>query len=75
MLIPISGPPAPTVILKLFSHDKDGLAASIALVAMIAAGGIAALAWLVFRRLMARSVAPVRQANPARLRLALEATP
>jgi iron(III) transport system permease protein len=75
MLIPVSGPPAPTVILKLFSHDKDGLAASIALVSMIAAGSIAAVAWLVFRRLTARRVIPAHQTDPARLRLALDATP
>ncbi len=75
MLIPVSGPPAPTVILKLFSHDKDGLAASIALVAMIAASSIAAIAWLVFQALMARRVAPAPKAEPARLQLALEATP
>jgi iron(III) transport system permease protein len=75
MLIPVSGPPAPTVILKLFSHDKDGLAASIALVAMIAAGGIAVVAWLVFRRLMGRPTAPMRKAEPGVLQLELEATP
>ena len=63
------------MILKLFSHDKDGIAASIALVAMIAAGSIAAIAWLVFQRLTARRVAPAPKAEPARLQLALEATP
>ncbi|QJP12502.1 iron ABC transporter permease [Starkeya sp. ORNL1] len=50
MLIPQSGPPAPTLILKLFSHDRDGLASAIALVAMVAAGGSAALVWILARR-------------------------
>ncbi|WP_181179710.1 ABC transporter permease subunit [Mesorhizobium sp. B2-1-3A] len=50
MLIPQSGPPAPTLILKLFSHDRDGLASAIALVAMAAAGIGAALVWYPLRR-------------------------
>ncbi|UCI08234.1 ABC transporter permease [Mesorhizobium sp. B1-1-8] len=50
MLIPQSGPPAPTLILKLFSHDRDGLACAIALVAMTAAGGAAALIWYPLNR-------------------------
>jgi iron(III) transport system permease protein len=50
MLIPQSGPPAPTLILKLFSHDRDGLACAIALVAMAAAGGAAALIWYPLER-------------------------
>lgn len=49
MLIPQSGAPAPTLILKLFSHDRDGLASAIALVAMAAAGGAAALVWYPLR--------------------------
>ena len=50
MLIPQSGPPAPTLILKLFSHDRDGLASAIALVAMAAAGIGAALVWYPLQR-------------------------
>ena len=50
MLIPQSGPPAPTLILKLFSHDRDGLASAIALVAMAAAGSGAALVWYPLQR-------------------------
>ena len=60
MLIPQSGPPAPTLILKLFSHDRDGLASAIALVAMAAAGIGAALVWFPFRRF----VKPRRSAGP-----------
>jgi iron(III) transport system permease protein len=52
MLIPQGGPPAPTLILKLFNHDQDGLACAIALIAMTAAGGSAALIWLAASRLM-----------------------
>lgn len=50
MLIPQSGPPAPTLILRLFSHDRDGLASAIALVAMAAAGIGAALVWYPLQR-------------------------
>jgi len=53
MLIPQSGPPAPTLILKLFSHDRDGLACAIALVGMAAAGGVAALIWYPLKRIIA----------------------
>lgn len=56
MLIPLAGPPAPPVILKLFSHDQDGPAAALSLAAMIAAGGFAALAWLLAKRLARRLV-------------------
>ncbi|MDB5561266.1 MAG: iron transporter permease [Hyphomicrobiales bacterium] len=52
MLIPRSGAPAPTLILRLFSHDQDGLASAIALVAMLAAGLCAALVWLPIRRVL-----------------------
>ncbi len=53
MLIPQSGAPAPTLILKLFSHDRDGLACAIALVAMAAAGGAAAAIWYPLNRVAA----------------------
>lgn len=53
MLIPQSGPPAPTLILKLFSHDRDGLACAIALAAMAAAGSAAALVWYPLKRFVA----------------------
>jgi len=66
MLIPQSGPPAPTLILKLFSHDRDGLACAIALAAMTAAGGAAALIWYPLRRIIAfdRSQPPGIPAAP-----------
>jgi iron(III) transport system permease protein len=50
MVLPRSGPPAPPLILRLFSHDQDGLASAIALVAMVAAGLCAALVWFPVRR-------------------------
>ena len=52
MLIPISGPPAPPMILRLFSHDRDGPASALSLAAMAAAGIGAALVWLPVRRAM-----------------------
>jgi iron(III) transport system permease protein len=52
MLIPISGPPAPPMILRLFSHDRDGPASALSLAAMAAAGVGAALVWLPVRRAM-----------------------
>ncbi|HEY4200366.1 MAG TPA: iron ABC transporter permease [Devosiaceae bacterium] len=54
MLIPQDGPPAPTVIVNLFSHDRDGLASAIALVAMLATGVAGAILWWVFRAATAR---------------------
>ena len=56
MLIPQDGPPAPTVIVRLFGHDRDGLASAIALVAMLATGLAGALIWALFGRLAARRV-------------------
>jgi iron(III) transport system permease protein len=60
MLIPQSGAPAPTVILRLFSHDRDGLASAMALVAMVAAGAIAALIWFPTRQFLR----PIRHSIP-----------
>jgi len=67
MLIPQSGPPAPTLILKLFSHDRDGLASAIALVAMAAAGVGAALVWYPLQRFVKprRSAGHVDASSPA----------
>ncbi|WP_354044457.1 ABC transporter permease subunit [Devosia sp. UYZn731] len=53
MLIPQSGPAAPSMILKLFSHDRDGLASALALTAMVATGTIGGAAWLVLNRFAA----------------------
>jgi len=66
MLIPQSGPPAPTLILRLFSHDRDGLASAIALVAMAAAGLGAALVWYPLQRFVKprRSAVPVEAVSP-----------
>src|SRR5260221_2014249 len=58
MLIPLSGPPAPTVILKLFSHDQDGRGAALSLAAMIVAGGGATIACPITRYL-ARPIVPL----------------
>lgn len=53
MLIPQSGPAAPSMILKLFSHDRDGLAAALSLASMAAAGVVGGLAWLAVARFAA----------------------
>ena len=52
MLIPLSGPPAPPVILRLFSHDQDGPASALSLASMLATGAGAALVWLVASRFL-----------------------
>lgn len=64
MLIPQSGPPAPTLILKLFSHDRDGLASAIALVAMAAAGTAATMVWIASRRFIGPRRRPVANGVP-----------
>jgi iron(III) transport system permease protein len=58
MLIPQDGPPAPTVIVRLFAHDRDGLASAIALAAMLATGILAAIVWSLFNMLTARRPRP-----------------
>ena len=64
MLIPQSGAPAPTLILKLFSHDRDGLASAIALVAMAAAGTAATMVWIASRRFIGPRRRPVANGVP-----------
>jgi iron(III) transport system permease protein len=75
MVLPRSGPPAPPLILRLFSHDQDGLASAIALVAMVAAGLCAALVWFPVRRFI--RPAGARAGNNANeiLPVATEPTP
>jgi iron(III) transport system permease protein len=51
MLIPLDGPPAPPVILRLFSHDRDGLASALSLMSMATVGTITVLAWLALGRI------------------------
>ena len=51
MLIPLSGPPAPPMILRLFSHDQDGLASALSLATMAVTGASAALLWFAARRI------------------------
>jgi iron(III) transport system permease protein len=53
MLIPLSGPPMPPLVVNLFGHDQDGLGSALSLTSMIAAGGGAGLLWLFARRLLA----------------------
>jgi iron(III) transport system permease protein len=55
MLIPLNGPPAPPVILRLFSHDRDGLASALSLVSMVVVGAITTLAWILLRRFGAQA--------------------
>jgi iron(III) transport system permease protein len=51
MLIPLDGAPAPPVILRLFSHDRDGLASALSLISMAAVGMLTILAWFVLGRI------------------------
>jgi iron(III) transport system permease protein len=50
LLIPLSGPPLPPLFLKLFSHDRDGPASALAIAAMVTAGALGGLLWLLARR-------------------------
>jgi iron(III) transport system permease protein len=58
LLIPLSGSPLPPVVIRLFNHDGDGLAAALSLVGMIVAGGGAALVWFMASRALPRRIGP-----------------
>ena len=60
MLIPQGGPPAPPVVLRLFSHDQDGLASALSLASMAAAGAAAVIVWLLARRFVTAQGARTR---------------
>jgi iron(III) transport system permease protein len=52
MLIPLDGPPAPTMILRYFNDEREGAASALALTSMVLAGGAAALIWSAARRML-----------------------
>jgi iron(III) transport system permease protein len=63
MLIPQSGPPVPAMITRLFSHDGDGLACALSLVAMMSVGCIALAIWSLAHRYLWFGVRPDREAT------------
>ncbi len=67
MLIPLNGSPAPPVILRLFSHDQDGLASALSLTTMALAGTSAGLLWLAAGRvaLLRGTALPFARAEPS----------
>ena len=58
LLIPLSGSPLPPMVVRLFNHDGDGLAAALSLVGMIVAGGSAGLVWFMANRALPRRIRP-----------------
>lgn len=54
LLQPTSGAAAPSVIVRLFGNDDDGLGSALSLLAILATGGIAGLGWLAGRSLCRR---------------------
>jgi len=55
LLLPKSGPPAPALIVRLFSNDDDGIGSALSLFTMLVAVVGAAAAWLIGMRLIGRS--------------------
>ncbi len=51
LLQPISGPPAPAVIVRMFGGDQDGIGSALSLMAILATTVSAGLLWLLARRL------------------------
>ena len=51
LLVPLSGPPVPPLVINLFGDERDGLGSALSLVSMLAAGGGASLIWFVARRI------------------------
>ncbi len=49
LLQPTAGAPAPSVIVRLFGNDNDGLGSALSLLAILATGGLAGLLWLAAR--------------------------
>jgi iron(III) transport system permease protein len=50
LLIPLSGPPVPPFVVKLFNHDGDALASALSLYTMIVAGLGAGILWFIAQR-------------------------
>jgi iron(III) transport system permease protein len=70
LLMPKSGPPAPALIVRLFGNDDDGIGSALSLFSMLAAGTVAAIAWLVGTSLFGRhrSISLARLAQLSRNR-------
>lgn len=55
LLVPVTGPAAPSVIIHLFGKDDEGMGSALSLLAMIVVGIISGLIWLAANRLFGRS--------------------
>lgn len=51
LLQPLTGAPAPSVIVRMFGSDNDGIGSALSLLAMLATGGSAGILWLLARSL------------------------
>ena len=49
LLQPTTGAPAPSVIVRMFGNDNDGIGSALSLLAILATGGTAGILWLLAR--------------------------
>jgi iron(III) transport system permease protein len=61
LLQPTTGAPAPSVIVRYFGNDNDGIGSALSLLAILATGGSAGLMWLLSRALLRHAFGPGRQ--------------
>jgi iron(III) transport system permease protein len=60
LLQPIAGAPAPSVIVRYFGSDNDGIGSALSLLAISATGASAWVIWLVSRFAITRRFGPGR---------------
>jgi len=63
LLVPVSGPAAPSVIIHLFGKDDEGLGSALSMLAMIVVGGISGAAWLAARWSFRRRALPIARST------------
>ncbi len=55
LLVPVSGPAAPSVIIHLFGKDDEGMGSALSLLAMIVVGALSVIIWLLGQKAFSRS--------------------